>query len=583
MKRKLAAILAADVVGYSRLMGEDETGTLARLKAHREELIDPEIARHHGRIVKLMGDGALVEFASVVDAVECAVVIQKAMAVRNAEVPEGLRIEFRIGINLGDVIIEDEDIYGDGVNIAARLEGLADGGGVVVSGSVHDLIQGKLALAFEDGSTHEVKNIARPIQIWRWLPVPSVSEEKRAAETNRLTPDKPSIAVLPFENLSGDPDQEYFADGLTEDIITALSYTRSIPVIARNSSFSYKGQSVNIQEAAKALNAKYLLEGSVRKAGNRFRVTVQLIDGESGHHVWANKYDRPLDDVFDIQDEITLRVVIALQPELAEAEFRKQKTKRTESLTAWDHFLRGMSYLQKDSCEDNAQARAYFQNAADIDPSYGEAWAGLGWSHLRDFDFKCTGDLQASLDMGLEAALKGVKLDDASAFTHYVLSTAYVWREELSLSLIELKQTLELNPYFARAHLALGNRMDLAGQSEEGIAGMKRALELNPRDPERHLYMSYLSRALAVQGEFDEAFIWAENAVGLRSDNPDMQYRLAVCLAHLDRVEDARAALDSCERLRPGFVTQRESWHPYNDDERNRRFFAGMKRHGLRP
>jgi adenylate cyclase len=514
-----------------------------------------------------------------------AVEVQRAMAERNAAVPEDRQITYRVGINIGDIIVDGDDIYGDGVNVAARLEGLAEPGGICISRTVFNHVKTKVELSFKDLGDQEVKNIPDPVRVYRvdLSPTDTDSVSRGPEAAGPSLPDKPSIAVLPFQNMSGDPDQEYFADGLTEDIITALSYTRSIPVIARNSSFTYKGQSVNIQEAAKALKAKYLLEGSVRKSGNRFRVTVQLIDSESGRHVWANKYDRPLDDVFDIQDEITLRVVIALQPELAEAEFRKQKTKRTESLTAWDHFLRGMSYLQKDSCEDNAQARAYFQNAADIDPSYGEAWAGLGWSHLRDFDFKCTGDLQASLDMGLEAALKGVKLDDASAFTHYVLSTAYVWREELSLSLIELKQTLELNPYFARAHLALGNRMDLAGQSEEGIAGMKRALELNPRDPERHLYMSFLSRALAVQGEFDEAFIWAENAVGLRPDNPDMQYRFAVCLAHLDRVEDARAALDSCERLRPGFVTQRESWRPYNDDERNRRYFAGMKRHGLRP
>jgi adenylate cyclase len=580
-QRRLAAILSLDMVGYSRLVGMDETGTILRQKTCRTEVIDPVIARHGGRIVNTAGDGVLAEFVSAVDAVECAVGIQRSIDDREPDVAEDRRIRFRIGINLGDIIIDGDDILGDGVNVAARLETLSEPGGIAIAGSVYDQILDKLDFDFVDDGEHEAKNIRRPIRVWRWVSESAGIAPAGDGQAGRDAFDRPAIAVLPFQNLSGDPDQEYFADGLAEDLITALSCMHSIPVIARNSSFSYKGQTVRVRDVAKELGARYLLEGSVRKAGGRVRVSVQLVDGDTGHHLWANRYDRPLDDVFAIQDDITLRVAIALQVELTEAELRKQSAQRTGSLSAWDHFLRGMSQLHRDRCDENELARGSFRAALEIDPAYGEAWAGLGWSHLNDYALKCADDVEASLESGYDAARKGVALDEGSALTHYVLSTAYVWREQLPLSFEELRRVLELNPYFARAHLALGNRLDLAGQPDDGIAGLRRALELNPRDPNRPQYMLFLARALTVQGAHDEALRWAASAVGLDLDNPDVQYRYAICLANLDRADEARAALARCEQLRPDFILKRRNWRPYSDDSRNDRFFAGMRRNGL--
>ncbi len=583
VQRRLAAIMSLDMVGYSRLVGMDEIGTILRHKTYRAEVIDPAIARHGGRIVNTAGDGVLVEFASTVDAVECAVGVQRLINDREPEIDEDRRIRFRIGINLGDIVIDGDDILGDGVNVAARLETLSQPGGIAIAGSVYDQTRDKVDFEFVDDGEQKIKNIRRPVRVWRWVPDGTGTGPAGHEEVGRHTFDRPSIAVLPFQNLSRDPDQEYFADGLAEDLITALSCMHSMPVIARNSSFSYKGQSIRAQDVARALGAKYLLEGSVRKAGGRVRVSVQLVDGETGHDLWANRYDRPLDDVFAIQDDITLRVAIALQVELTEAELKKQGAKRTGSLSAWDYFLRGMSHLHRDRCDENALARDSFRAALEIDPAYGEAWAGLGWSHLEDYDFKCADDVEASLTSAYEAARKGVMLDEGSALTHYVLSTAYVWRGQLAMGLEELRRVLELNPYFARAHLALGNRLDLAGQSDEGIAGLRRALELNPRDPNRSHFMLYLARALTVQRAYDEALRWAERAVGLDPDNPDIQYRYAICLANLDRVDEAQAALTRCEQLRPDFILKRRNWRPYSDDSRNDRFFAGMRRHRLMP
>jgi len=356
-----------------------------------------------------------------------------------------------MGINLGDIIIEDDgDIYGDGVNVATRLEQLAEAGAICISGKVFDEVDGKLPTSFAFHGEKQVKNLARPVRVY------SAGGSHERSPGARAPPQHtrpPSIAVLPFTNMSGDAEQEYFADGITEEIITALSHMRSFPVVARNSSFAYKGQAVSIQKVAQELGVTYVLEGSVRKAGGRVRVIAQLIDGISGHHIWADRYDRPLDDIFAIQDDITLRIALALQPELNEAELRKAQQKGTDSLTAWDYYLRGISLLADQTCADNEEARGFFQRAIEIDHSYGEAWAGLGWSHLRDYDFKCTEDLQWSLDLGLEAAQEGVRLAESSAFTHYVLSTAYVWREQLPLSLAELDRTLELNPFLARVIL----------------------------------------------------------------------------------------------------------------------------------
>lgn len=366
IQRRLAAIMAADVVGYSRLMGEDETGTLAALKQHRAALIDPTIAEHQGRIVKLMGDGVLVEFASVVDAVECAFNIQRSMMERNADTPDSKRIMFRIGVNLGDIIIEGDDIYGDGVNVAARLEGEADPGGICISGDTYRQVVGKIDIAFEDLGERTLKNIAAPVRAYRW------HSGKSAAQAETATPpppppDKPSIAVLPFDNMSGDTEQEYFADGLVEDIITTLSKIPDLLVVARNSTFTYKGQAVDIKQVGREQGVRYVLEGSVRKVGQRIRVTTQLIDATTGNHVWAERYDRELVDIFDLQDELTREVAIAMQLKLTSGAQAEYWTRSTESVAAWEQLMKGTELFLRHTKADNRQALDHFERAMALD------------------------------------------------------------------------------------------------------------------------------------------------------------------------------------------------------------------------
>lgn len=371
-ERRLTAILAADVAGYSRLMGSDEEGTLARLKAHRLALVDPKIGEYRGRIVKTTGDGLLAEFASVIDATRCAVEVQRGMGERNAEVAQDKRIEFRIGINVGDIIIDGNDIFGDGVNVAARLEGLAEPGGICVSGRVQEDVNGKLDIAFEDAGEQALKNIARPVRVYR------VRTEKAAVKASSALPDKPSIAVLPFQNMSGDPEQEYFADGLAEDIITSLSKVPKLFVIARNSTFTYKGKAVDVRQVARELGVRYVLEGSVRRSGERLRITGQLIDAATGNHVWAERYDRPLRDVFDVQDEITKEIVLALSVELTDGERALLFSRSTRSLEAWLEAIRGFDHWVEGSPKGIREARLHFERAIAIDPDYTLALAFIG-------------------------------------------------------------------------------------------------------------------------------------------------------------------------------------------------------------
>jgi TolB-like protein len=369
--RRLAAIFASDIASYSRLMGGDEEGTLRQLKAHRKELVDPKFTEHRGRIVKTTGDGMLVEFVSVVDAVRCAVDIQRGMVERNADLPAEKRIEFRIGINVGDIISDDNDIYGDGVNVAARLEALAEPGGIMVSRTVHDQVRDKLSFGFEDMGERTVKNIARPIGVHRVFLTESVpqtvAKSRSAAEQpDVLTSSRPSIAVLPFANMSGDPEQEYFADGIVEEIITALSHMRWLSVIARNSSFTYKGKSVDLKQVGRDLNVRYILEGSVRKSGNRVRITGQLIDTATGAHFWADRFDGAIEDIFDLQDQVTAKVISAIAPKLEQAEIERAKRKPTESLDAYDYFLRGMASLHQWTKESNDEALRLFSHSIEL-------------------------------------------------------------------------------------------------------------------------------------------------------------------------------------------------------------------------
>src|SRR5712672_851943 len=383
VQRRLAAILAADVAGYSRLMGADEEGTLAALKELRRGLADPKIKEHRGRIVKTTGDGLLVEFASVVDAVRCAVEVQHEMAERNAGVPEERRIQFRIGINLGDIIKDGRDIYGDGVNIAARLEALAEPGGICVNRVVRDQVRDKLDFAFEDAGEQRVKNIARPLRVYHVRPGQVADEEMSTAKPPLALPDKPSLAVLPFQNMSGDPEQEYFADGIVEEITAALCRVRDFFVIARNSAFSYKGGAVSVQQVSRELGVRYLIEGSVRKAGNRVRITAQLIDGPSGNHLWADKYDGAVTDIFDLQDRITGSVVGAIQPSVRSAEIERSRRKRPESLDAYDLVLRAYPNVWSLERAANAEALRLLYQATAIEPDYPLALSLAAWCHAQ--------------------------------------------------------------------------------------------------------------------------------------------------------------------------------------------------------
>ena len=582
MERRLTAILAADVVGYSRLMEADETATLASLKAHRAELLDPEIAGHNGRIVKLMGDGILAEFASVVDAVNCAVELQRGTAARNAGIPKDQSIVFRIGINLGDVIVEGDDIYGDGVNVAARLESLAEPGGICLSATVHDHIAGKVALNLEDGGEHKVKNLTRPVHVWRWRD--QGTEPPRPA---LALPSKPSIAVLPFDNLSGDPEQAYFADGIAEDIITALSRIRWFFVIARNSSFAYKGRSVDVRQVAQELGVRYLLEGSVRKAGDRVRLSAQLIDGTTGNHIWAERFDRQLVDIFDLQDELTQTIAGAIEPALSQAERQRAKAKRPENLDAWDVYQQGMSHLHRRTEADLAEAAGLFGRAIEADPGLVSAYAAA--SECRFFQIvggytegsetaRQTGLAQA----GLEMARKAVELDQQDAGARYALGRIYMARREHDLAIPELTRAIEFNPSYAWAHFALGMAYATSGRPEDSIAPIEVAMRLSPHDPFLGQFMVHLGSAYLFMGQPERAREWAKRSLR----EPNIQWSrhalLISALGHLDQQDAARRAISDLLAFRPEItVGAVGAWWPISDDRSRDCLLDGLRRAGL--
>jgi len=581
MERRLAAILAADVFGYTRLMGADEAGTLRRLTELRQESLEPLIAKHHGRIVKLMGDGLLAEFASVVETVACAVAWQETVAERETDGGEDTRLQFRIGINLGDVIVDGDDIHGDGINIAARLESLAEPGGIWLSGDAYRQAKGKVEAEFEDLGERELKNVADPVRIYR---VATESSETPAASPTKEPlplPDKPSIAVLPFDNMSGDPEQEYFADGLTEDIITALAAWRSFPVMARNSAFVYKGRAVDSKQVGRELGVRYILEGSVRKTGNRVRITAQLIDASTGHHVWAERLDRDIEDVFQLQDELTLRIATTVEPQLRQAERERSVSKTTEDLSAWDCYLRGRSYIHQMSEEGNVSARRMFERAIELDSTYGEAFAALAHSHLRDILIEVAESRENSIAEAFAAACRAVTLSDASAYAHSILAQVHLWQNEHRLAVAETERAVELNPYNADLLHSLGNRLDLAGDGEAGIAKMEEAQRLYPQDPDLHLAMTFLARAYLNARQYEHAVEVAQKAVDRRPDSPHAHYILAMSLGHLGRRDEARAAFDACERLHPGFANKRADWQPYPEPAKNQHLRDGLHKAGL--
>ncbi len=551
--RKLTAILAADVVGYSGLMEKDEVGTLAALKTHRRELIEPKITEHNGRIVKLMGDGALVEFASAVDAVQCASEIQQSMRKRNADVPEDRRIEFRIGINLGDVIMDGDDIYGDGVNIAARLEGLAEPGGICVARSVFNQVKNKVDLGFENLGEQEVKNITEPVRVYR---VALKAKKPRAAVHGQEAlplPDKPSIAVLPFQNMSGDPEQEFFADGMAEEIITALSHYRWFFVIARNSSFTYKGRAIDVTQLAKELGVRYVLEGSVRKAGNRVRVTAQLIDATTGSHIWAERYDRDLDDIFALQDEITETIVTSIEPELGAVERERARRKPPENLGAWDLFQRGLWHLFDDVKRDAlAQAKRLFERACELDPEFAAAHAELAWAHVAEIVRGLTDDPKASLDAAADAAERAVALDPRDPAARVTLGRVLIFRHAHERAIAEMKAALALNAGFDRGHYGLGMALLYGGRPEESIPHFEKGIRLSPRNPLLWAHWMMLGLAYLNLEEYEEAIASFEKAI----QQPNAAFMpfafAAATLGQLGRIDEARSMLAEAKRRNPG-------------------------------
>ena len=511
-ERRLAAILSADMVGHSRMMGADEAGTLARLKALRLQVIDPVIAGHGGRIVKLMGDGALVEFASAVDAVACAVAVQRAVA-KADDGPEDRHIVFRIGVNLGDVIVEGDDIYGDGVNIAARLQEIADPGGVAISANAHEQVEGKLDTAFDDLGERRLKNIAKPVRVYRARLDGSVGERAAAPTEALALPDKPSIAVLPFTNMSGDSEQEYFSDGITEDIITALSHVRWLFVISSNSSFTYKGGAADLKRVADELGVRYVLEGSVRRAGNRVRISAQLIEARADHHIWAERFDRDLEDIFALQDEITDTIVTAIVPEVDEAERARAQRKPVASLDAWDLHLRGIWHMFQMVNKDQREAQALFRKAIELDPRLALAHAGLARSLTISVVMGTAESPATALEEAGAAARRAIEFDSRDAFAHAVLSRVHSAKGEFEAAIEEGHTATSLNPNEATAHYHLAWALTLGGRPRDAMPSFETALRLNPRGPETFACLLVGAVALIMLDRFEDAVDWARRSL----------------------------------------------------------------------
>ncbi|MCS3763166.1 adenylate/guanylate cyclase domain-containing protein [Bradyrhizobium centrosematis] len=587
MERRLAAVLAADVAGYSLLMGRDEEGTLTQLKAFRTRLVDPTIAAHRGRIVKTTGDGMLVEFASAVDAARCAVEVQRGVALQNFDVPEHARIEFRIGIHVGDIIVDDDDIFGDGVNIAARLEGIAQPGGICVSDDAQRQIRGKLDSPFEDLGPQNLKNIAEPMRAWR-LSVDAMSAEYLSAERPALAqaltlPDKPSIAVLPFQNMSSDPEQEYFADGIVEDIITALSRYHGLFVIARNSSFAYKGQAVDIKRAGRELGVRYVLEGSVRKIPGRVRVTGQLIDASTGAHLWADRFDGAMEDIFDLQDDITLKVVGAIAPKLENAEINRSMRKPTESLIGYDYHLRAMARFHRASREDIKEAIRLFHKASEFDEGYSSAYGMAAWCYARRKLNGWTEDRSAET-LDAERLVKRViecGSNDAVALASSGIAVGYMFGDfERAMSLLDRAQ--ELNPNLAMAFHLSGWIRCFVGNPDLAIIHLERAVRLSPLDPQRPGMLAAIAAAHFAAGRLELAASLASKATLEQSDNFIASLVAAASNALAGNLDAAKRATELVRASDPGFRIQNVKYRlPHRQPEVLARWEDALRRAGM--
>lgn len=638
MERKLTAIFSADVQGYSRLMGEDEEATIRTLTAYRE-IMTSHIQQHRGRVVDAPGDNLLAEFASAVDAVQTAVAIQQELKTRNEALPPNRRMAYRIGINVGDVVVEGERIYGDGVNIAARVESLADGGGICISGTAYDQIENKLALGYEYIGEQTVKNIAKPVRAYKVhlepgtttastvrtaSPVPSPVGKKGTSrhrssvalavvgvlvvgagvavlrniyqrpssppttvpleEASALPlPDSPSVAVLPFTNMSDDPEQEYFSDGMTDDLITDLSRLSGLLVIARHSVFAYKGKTVNMQKISRELGVRYVLEGSVRRAGDQVRINAQLIDATSGYHLWAERYDRDLKDIFALQDEIMQRIVHALKIKLTKEEQERFRLAPTENLEAYDDFLRGWEYFWHLAQKEMAQARQVLEKAVQLDPKYAGAHALLSTAYLNEFVFQWDPRPQ-TLERSFELAQQAVALDDSLALAHHALGVIYPWKKQPDQAIAELKRAIALDPNYANAYAMLADTLNWVGRPEEAIGLMKKAMRLNPHYEQYQAWYLYsLGHSYRLAGQTEEAVTTLKRALLTNPDFWPTYIHLAVIYSEQGQEAEARAAAAEVLRINPSFSLElgRQTW-PYKDPAQLERDMAALRKAGLK-
>jgi adenylate cyclase len=581
INRKLAAILAADVVGYSRMMAADEAGTLAALKRHRETVFDPAVAAHKGRVVKLIGDGTIVEFASVIDAVNCALSVQRPAEHAPDQRASQAAIVLRIGINLGDVIMEGDDLYGDGVNIAARLEPLAEPGGICISSIVNESIGNRVDVRFQDGGDITVKNIDRPIRVWRWHPSITAVPSPSIAPNPGPNGAGQSIAVLPFTNMSGDPEQEYFSDGISEDIITDLSKIAGLTVIARNSSFTYKGRSVDVREIGRELGVRSVLEGSIRRAGQRVRITAQLIDATSGSHLWAERYDRDLTDIFAVQDEVTTQIVGALKVTLSPAEKARLVEKEPSNIAAYDCVLRGREImLGKDKNRETfVEAVTYFKKALELDANYSQAYASLGFAHMFDYQNRWSDDPDKSLKLAREYAQKAIDNDPNEPMAHGAAALTAIFEKDFDRAQAEVDRTLALNPSSALAHNLLGTIRSYSGRPLEAIPAIEQAMRLDPAF--RPQFLHFLGIAYLLAGKYETAAAMLRQRILLVPNTDFSRAVLAATLGHLGEIAEARRVWAELMEINPKFsFSAYIGRQPMRPDDAER-VVAGLAKTGL--
>ena len=578
MERRLAAILAADVVGYSRLMGLDETGTLRRLIELRQQVLEPLITAHRGRVVKLMGDGLLIEFTSVVDAVTCAVAWQDRVAEREAEVDDEKRFRFRIGINMGEVIVEGDDIHGDGVNIAARLEGQAEPGGICLSGDVYRQTKGKMEVDFDDLGEKDLKNVVEPVRVYRIAGDAAGKQVGSSAKRSKAVPDKPSIAVLPFANLSGDPEQEYFSDSVTEDITTELSRFRELFVIARNSSFSYKGKAIKVQDIAEDLGVRYVLEGSIRAAGSRVRITAQLIEAETGHHIWSERFGRESTDLFSLQEEIAHYIAGTVAGRLKLSAEARAEGKEIGNLEAYDYVLRGQSIVA-DTKENNLRARRAYAKAIELDPTCTRAYVGLALSYEIEWFNHWQDPDSAPLDHALDNAAKAVSLDSTDSRAQLMLGHIYSERGEYRQGEAHLERALDLNPNDPDGFAYMGVHLEKTGNLPGAIECFQKAMRLNPYHPAWYLWK--LGRAYYVTRQYEKALIPLKEALNRSPKFKRARVALLASYGQLGRTEDAGRQVEELLAHHPEASMKQEAQWAYMSDEEREHWLEGLRKAGV--